>query len=85
MTSQTQAAGQAGSGQAQAGQTTAQMPGLQQVQRQVAELRQTLQTLMMDKQYADGEIITASAAIDAQLEDYYRTLSDKKMPSMRTF
>ena len=67
------------------GQAAAQMPGLQQVQRQVADLRQTLQSLMMDEQYADGEIITASAALDAQLEDYYRTLSDKKQPGMRTF
>ncbi|MDR7865951.1 MAG: hypothetical protein RIN56_03980 [Sporomusaceae bacterium] len=73
--------------QATAGQTTAaaQMPGLQQVRQQVAALRQTLQTLMMEKQYADGEIVTASAALDAQLEDYDRTLSDKKQPGMRTF
>ncbi len=73
--------------QATAGQTTtaAQMPGLQQVQQQVAALRQTLQTLMMEKQYADGEIVTASAVLDAQLEDYHRTLSDKKQPGMRTF
>lgn len=63
----------------------AQMPGLQQVQQQVTALRQTLQTLMMERQYADAEIVTASAALDAQLEDYYRTLSDKKQPGMRTF
>jgi hypothetical protein len=55
------------------------------VQSQVADLRRTLQALMMDEQYADGEIITASAALDAQLEDYYRTLADKKQPGMRTF
>lgn len=61
------------------------MPGLQQVQQQVAGLRQTLQQLMADKQYADGEILTASATLDAQLEDYYRTLTDKKQPGMRTF
>ncbi len=71
---------------ATAGQTTvAQMPGLRQVQQQVAALRQTLQNLMMEQQYADAEIVTASAALDAQLEDYYRTLSDKKQPGMRTF
>ncbi len=64
---------------------TSQMPGLQQVQQQVASLRQALQGRMHDKQYADGEIMTASATLDAQLEDYYRTLSDKKQPSMRTF
>lgn len=72
--------------QAAQGQNTgAQMPGLQQVQQQVTALRQTLQTIMMEKQYADGEIVTASAALDAQLEDYDRTLSDKKQPGMRTF
>lgn len=85
--------GQAGVGQVAAGQVqdlqaqgaTSQMPGLQQVQQQVASLRETLQELMHDKQYADGEIMTASATLDAQLEDYYRRLSDKKQPSMRTF
>lgn len=61
------------------------MPGLQQVQRQVTALRQSLQDLMLNRQYADGEIMTASAALDAQLEDYYRTLTDKKQPGMRTY
>lgn len=62
-----------------------QMAGVQQVQQQVDSLRRTLQDLMMNKQYADGEIITASAALDAQLQDYSRTLSDKKQPGLRTF
>jgi hypothetical protein len=78
--------GQSVTAQAVQGQNNGtQMPGFQQVQQQVVALRQTLQTLMMEKQYADGEIVTASAALDAQLEDYYRTLSDKKQPGMRTF
>lgn len=64
---------------------TSQMAGFQQVQQQVATLRQTLQDLMMNEQYVDGEIMTASAALDIQLEDYYRTLSDKKQPSMKSF
>lgn len=64
---------------------TSQMAGFQQVQQQVATLRQTLQDLMMNEQYVDGEIMTASAALDIQLEDYYRTLSDKKQPSLKTF
>jgi hypothetical protein len=75
--------GQAASGQNQSG--AAQMPGLARVRQQVAGLRQTLHTLMADAQYADGEIVTASATLDAQLEDYDRTLSDKKQPGMRTF
>ncbi len=85
MQSQAGAAGQSVPGQTQPGPAAAQMPGLRQVQSQVADLRRTLQALMMDEQYADGEIITASAALDAQLEDYYRTLADKKQPGMRTF
>ncbi len=69
-----------------AGQNTGTpMPGLQQVQQQVAALRQTLQALMADKQSADGEIITATAVLDTQLEDYTRTLSAKKQPALRTF
>jgi len=77
---------QATSGQSvQAQAPTSQMPGFQQVQQQVATLRQTLQDLMMNEQYVDGEIMTASAALDIQLEDYYRTLSDKKQPSMKSF
>ena len=64
---------------------TSQMAGFQQVQQQVATLRQTLQDLMMNEQYVDGEIMNASAALDIQLEDYYRTLSDKKQPGMKSF
>lgn len=78
-------ASQAMNNQAMNQTMASQMPGVQKVQQQVSELRQTLQDLMMNKQYADGEIITASAALDAQLQDYSRTLSDKKQPSMRTF
>lgn len=65
--------------------STSQMAGFQQVKQQVATLRQTLQDLMMNEQYVDGEIMTASAALDIQLEDYYRTLSDQREPSMRSF
>ncbi len=68
------------------GQASAsQLEGFQQVKQQVATLRQTLQDLMMNEQYVDGEIMTASAALDIQLEDYYRTLSDQREPSMRSF
>lgn len=77
--------GDAGQVQGMQGAATGSMQGLHQVQQQVAALRQTLQGLMHDKQYADGEILTATATLDVQLEDYYRTLSDKKQPSMRTF
>ncbi len=87
-TAATQATNLVTSGQPVAGQnqsSAAQMPGLARVRQQVADLRQTLHTLMADAQYADGEIVTASAALDAQLEDYDRTLSDKKQPGMRTF
>lgn len=61
------------------------IPGVQRVHQQVEELRQTLQDLMMNKQYADGEIISASADLDLQLQSYSRMLNDKKQPSMRTF
>lgn len=92
MTNQS-SANQAAQNQATSGQSvqsqgqtpTSQMAGFQQVQQQVATLRQTLQDLMMNEQYVDGEIMTASAALDIQLEDYYRTLSDKKQPSMKSF
>lgn len=84
MTNQTQTAGQTAPGEVLPSGTAPKMPGLGQVQRQVAELRQTLQSLMLDKQYADGEIITASAALDAQLEDYFHTITDKQ-PGLRTF
>jgi hypothetical protein len=82
-TSNLVAPGQSAASQNQSG--AAQMPGFSRVRQQVAGIRQTLHTLMADTQYADGEIITASAALDAQLEDYERTLSDKKQPGMRTF
>lgn len=68
-------------------QTPAQtaMPGLARTLTQVEQLRETLQELMMDEQYADGEILTASAGLDQELQNYERVLSDKKQPSMRTF
>lgn len=73
-------------GQAMQNQGTAgQMPGVQRVHQQVEELRQTLQDLMMNKQYADGEIVSASADLDLQLQSYARMLNDKKQPSLRTF
>lgn len=78
---QTQGAGQAMQNQG----TQGQMPGVQRVHQQVEELRQTLQDLMMNKQYADGEIVSASADLDLQLQNYSRMLNDKKQPSMRTF
>jgi hypothetical protein len=62
-----------------------QMSGLIQVERQIADLRQTLNTLMMDKQHADGGVVSASAVLDAQLEDYSRAIRDKKRPGMMTF
>ncbi len=71
------------SGQIQPG-VAAKTQDLGQVQRQVADLRRTLQALMMDDQYADGEIITASAALDAELEDYYHTITEKQ-PGLKTF
>ena len=73
------------------GQTTSaqnppsQMPGFGEVQQQIAGLRQTLQGLMGEAQYADGETVSAAATLDAQLEDFSRRLADKKQPGMRTF
>ena len=72
-------------GQAAQNQATAVMPGVQKVKQQVDDLRQTLQDLMMNQQYADGEIVLASADLDQQLQSYSRMLNDKKQPSMRTF
>lgn len=77
---QTQNMGQAVQSQGPAG-----MPGVQKVKQQVDDLRQTLQDLMMNQQYADGEIVLASADLDQQLQGYSRMLNDKKQPSMRTF
>lgn len=61
------------------------MPGFQNVQQQINELRQTLHTLMVDTQYADGEIVATAATLDAELEDFSRRLADKKQPGLRTF
>lgn len=72
-------------GQASQSQGTAVMPGVQKVKQQVDGLRETLQDLMMNQQYADGEIVLASADLDQQLQSYSRMLNDKKQPSMRTF
>jgi hypothetical protein len=71
-------------GQSMPAQTVSRMSGIEQVQRQVADLRQTLQELMLDDRHADGGIISASAVLDAQLEDYSRTITEKQ-PGLRTF
>lgn len=61
------------------------MPGFGAVQQQIDGLRQTLHGLMAEAGYADGEIISAAATLDTQLEDFSRRLTDKKQPSLRTF
>ena len=58
---------------------------LQTISLQVKALRQQLEDLMQNSNSADAEIITASSTLDAQLQDYSRTIREKRYPSMRTF
>lgn len=61
------------------------MQNVSDVTQQVEALRQKLHDLMQNKNYADAEIITASATLDTQLEEYAQMLQEKRMPTIRSF
>lgn len=61
------------------------MENVANVTQQVAVLRQQLRDLMQNKSYADAEIISASATLDIQLQEFSTMLREKRQTSMRSF
>jgi hypothetical protein len=61
------------------------MDQISDVTQQVDALRKVIHSLMSDKDYADTEIMNASAVLDTQLEEYAYRLREKRMPNIKSF